>query len=66
MPTSKQYATTPQHKNKRNGHEVQVNRDKTRTLSYLQKTLEHAQKDMARLQIITGSQTWRNYWTWQK
>ena len=53
LQTSKQYATTPQHKNKRHGHELQVKHYKTRTLSYLQKTLEHAQKDMARLQIIT-------------
>ena len=35
-------------------------------MSYLQKAKEHAQKDMSRLQIITGSQTWQKYWTWQK
>ena len=28
LQTSKQYATTPQHNNKRHGHEVQVKHDK--------------------------------------
>ena len=53
--TSKQYATALQHDNKRHEHDVQVKHYKTRTLSYLQKSIEHAQKDMARLQIITVS-----------
>ena len=55
LQASKQYATTSQRENKRHGHEVRVNHDKTWTLSYLQKTIWHAQKDMARLQIITVS-----------
>ena len=55
LQASKQYATAPQHKNKRHSHEVQVKHDKTCTLRYLQKTLEHPQKGMARLQIITVS-----------
>ena len=54
MQASKQHATASQ-REKRHGHEVQVNHDKTLTLRYLQKSLEHAQKDMARLQIITVS-----------
>ena len=57
---SKQYATATQHENKRHGHEVQVKHDETRRLSYLQKQLEHAQKDMERLQIITVSDFSRN------
>ena len=44
LQASKQYATAPQHNNKRHGHEVQVKHDKTWTLSYLQKSLEHAPK----------------------
>ena len=45
-----------QHLNiKTKGMDIQVKHYKTRTLSYLQKSLEHAQKDMARLQIITVS-----------
>ena len=55
MQASKQQATASQHNNKRHGHEVQVKHNKTWTLSYLQKSLEHAQKDMGRLQIITVS-----------
>ena len=35
-------------------------------MSYLQKSLEHAQKDMARLQIITVHRLSKNHWTWQK
>ena len=37
------------------GHDIQVEHNKISTLSYLQKSLEHAQKDMAKLQIITVS-----------
>ena len=59
LQASKQHATAPQHENKRHGHDVQVKHDKTWTLSYLQKPLKHAQKDVARLQIITVSQTWQ-------
>ena len=59
LQASKQYATAPQHENKRHGRDVHVKHDKTWTLSYLQKLLEHAQKDMARLQIIIVSQTWQ-------
>ena len=55
MKASKQHAIVPQYENKRHGHDVQVKHNKTWTLSYLQKSLEHAQKDMARLQIITVS-----------
>ena len=55
MQASKQYATASQYENKRHGHDVQVNVNKTLTLSYLQKSLEHAQTHMARLQIITVS-----------
>ena len=55
LQASKQYATAPQHNNKTHGHEVQVKHNKTWTLSYLQKRLEHAQKDMEILQIITVS-----------
>ena len=47
LQASKQHATTPQHENKRHGDDVHVRHDKTCTLSYLQKSLEHAQKDMA-------------------
>ena len=49
------YATVQQYEEKRHGHDVQVMDDKTWTLSYLQKSLEHAQKHMVRLQIITVS-----------
>ena len=56
----KQQATASQWENKRHGHELQVKHDKTWTLSYLQKSLEHAQKDMARLQIITVYKLSRN------
>ena len=55
LQASKQYATTPQYENKRHGHDVQVNYNKTWPLRYLQKSLEHAQKVMAILQIITVS-----------
>ena len=55
MQASKQYATAAQHKNKRHGHDVQVMHNKTWTLSYLHKSLEHAQTHMSRLQIITVS-----------
>ena len=51
------YATAPQHENKRHGRDVQMKLNKTWTLSYLQKPLQHAQKEMAILQIITDSQT---------
>ena len=44
LQASKQYATTPQHKNRRHVHDVHVNHNKTCTLSYHQKTVEHAQK----------------------
>ena len=53
MQASKQHATAPQHENKRHGHDVQMNHNKTWTLSYVHKSIEHAHKDMARLQIIT-------------
>ena len=53
LQASKQYATAPQHNNKRHGHDLQIKHDKILTLSYLQKSLEHAQKVMERLQIIT-------------
>ena len=53
LQASKLYATAPQHNNKRHGHYVQVKHYKTWTLRYLQKPLEHAQKDMSKLQIIT-------------
>ena len=55
LQASKQHATSSQHENKRRGHDVQVKHYKTWTLSYLQKSLEHAQNDMARLQIISVS-----------
>ena len=44
-----------QHPNMKKGHvhDVQVKHEKIGTLSYLQKPLEHAQKDMSKLQIIT-------------
>ena len=45
----------PNMENKRHGHDVQVKHYKTRTLSYLQKSLEHAQTHMVRLQVITIS-----------
>ena len=60
LQASKQYAIASQHENKRHGPDVQVKHNKTRTLSYLQKSLEHAQKDMARLQIITVYRLSRN------
>ena len=53
MQASKQHATGPQQENKRHGHDLQVKHNKTCTLSYLQKSLEHAQTHMERLQIIT-------------
>ena len=53
LQASKQQATASQHNNKRHGHDVKVKHNKTLTLSYLQKSLEHAQTHMARLQIIT-------------
>ena len=39
--------------NKKKGMDVQVKHYKTWTLSYLQKSLEHAQTHMERLQVIT-------------
>ena len=50
-----------QHPNMKKGHvhDVQVKHEKIGTLSYLQKSLEHAQKGMGILQIITDSQTWQ-------
>ena len=59
MQASKQHATAPQYENKRHGRDVKMKLNKTCTPSYLQKQLEHAQKVMARLQIITVSQTWQ-------
>ena len=41
-------------------HEVQMKLNKTWTLSYLQKSLEHTQKHIARLQIITVYRLSRN------
>ena len=55
LQASKQHATASQHENKRYGHDVQVKHNKTWTLSYLHKLLEHAQTHMARLQIISVS-----------
>ena len=57
LQASLKYATAPLQDNKMHGHDLQVKYDKTRTLSYLPKSLEHAQKDMAILQIITVLQT---------
>ena len=42
------------------GHDLQVKHNKTRTLIYLHKSLEHAQKHMARLQTITVYRLRRN------
>ena len=55
LQASKQYATIAQQENKRHGYDVQVKHDKIWTLNYLQKSLEHAQTHMARLQMITVS-----------
>ena len=51
----KQHAKGPQQENKIHGHYVQVKHYKTWTLSYLLKSLEHAQTHMVRLQVITIS-----------
>ena len=53
LQVSKQYAAATQHESKRHGRDVQVTHNKTSILSYLHKSVEHTQKDVARLQIIT-------------
>ena len=57
------YSTSPG--KRRHGHDVQVKHYKTLTLRYLQKSLEHAQTHMVRLQVLTISDFAENNSTMQ-